>query len=101
MTARDSILAEAEKIVHGRRREDYGSPSQNHGRTASLWSAYLGVEVSADDVCAMNILQKLSRLKHAYTRDSLVDIAGYAANVEMMHAEIDALFSSTEGEDAS
>lgn len=82
-----SILAEAGDVVHGDRRKDYGSPLENHDRTAKLWSAYLGVTVTAEDVCMLNILQKVSRARHALKRDNLVDIAGYAANVELIENE--------------
>jgi hypothetical protein len=73
-----SILAEAAEIVDGDRQQHYGPPGENHGRTAALWTAYLGTPVSAADVCALNILQKLSRERHAAKRDNLVDVAGYA-----------------------
>lgn len=82
-----SILAEAAAVVHGDRRKDYGTPLENHTRTAKLWSAYLGVDVTAEDVCMLNALQKISRQKHAPKRDNLVDLAGYAANVEIIENE--------------
>jgi hypothetical protein len=59
----------------------YGTPAVNHGRTAAMVRAWLGQDCSALDVCAMNILQKLSRLRHTPDHvDSWRDIAGYAAN---------------------
>ena len=79
-----SILKEAAEIVYGPRREDYGTPSANHGRTAALWAAYLGVPITARQVCAVNILQKLSRDAHAPKRDNLVDVAGYAENADIV-----------------
>ena len=82
-----SILAEAGDVVHGARRKEYGSPLENHTRTARLWSAYLGADVTAEDVCMLNALQKISRQKHAPKRDNLVDLAGYAANVELIENE--------------
>jgi hypothetical protein len=82
-------LDEAKEIVNGARNRDYGHPADNHGFTAALWTSYLirqevlG-EISAQDVCILNILQKISRGCNSMTRDTLVDIAGYAANIEMM-----------------
>lgn len=76
----DSVLTEAEAIVHGARRQQYGTPMENHTRTAEMWSAYLGVPISAQDVCMLNVLQKVSRARCSVTRDTLVDIAGYAEN---------------------
>jgi hypothetical protein len=74
------LLEKARDLVTGERNGSYGMPSENHGRTAALWSAYLGVEVKPKDVCVLNILQKLSRERHRPTRDNLIDVAGYAAN---------------------
>jgi len=74
------VLAEAERITTGERRETYGEPTVNHGRTAALWSHYLGRTITARDVCILNILQKISRDAHRPTHDNLIDIAGYAAN---------------------
>lgn len=79
----NSILAEATKIVYGDRRAAYGTPAENHGRTAALWSAYLGVPINARQVCMLNVLQKIGRDAHAPGRDNLVDIAGYAENAHL------------------
>ena len=87
------VLTEAREIVHGDRQESYGHPLDNHGCTAGLWSAWLtrrlGVQVAlqAEDVASLNILQKLSRQAHEPKRDNLVDVCGYAANVEMIQDE--------------
>lgn len=80
----DSILKEASKVVRGARRHHYGTPSVNHGRTAALWSVYLGREITPEQVCMLNILQKVSRGMNRLTRDTLVDIAGYAENVHLI-----------------
>lgn len=85
----ESILEEAVRAVHGARNDDYGSPLTNHSRTAAFWSAYLGIPISPEQVCMLNILQKVSRGMNRITRDTLVDISGYAANVEMIQAERD------------
>lgn len=81
---RPTVLEEAESIVNGPRRESYGPPAVNHGRTAVLWGAYLGIELAARDVCMLNALQKIGRDAHIPTRDNLVDIAGYMRNAELM-----------------
>ena len=78
-TSPRSILAEAADVVAARGKR-YGSPMANHNRTAQLWGAYLGVELTAADVCKLNILQKLSRDRHQANRDNLVDVAGYVEN---------------------
>ena len=87
-----SVLKEAEKIVVGTRRLDYGTPRQNHGCTAELWTSFFkrrGVlkedaVLIPEDVCFANILQKISRSANKITRDNLVDISGYAENVEII-----------------
>ena len=66
----------------------YGPPIMNHTATADLFFEYLkrryaGLDLTLDalDVCAFNILQKLSRLGETPDHeDSWRDIAGYAAN---------------------
>jgi hypothetical protein len=69
------------------RGETYGSPSDNHQRTAKLWTAYLlirpsGELLTPEDVCMMNILQKISRAQHgARDIDTILDIQGYAQNI--------------------
>lgn len=84
-----SILEEAQEIIHGERQDDYGHPLDNHGLTARFWSALFNVSVSPEDVCFANIEQKISRAitSGRITRDTLVDIAGYAANIEMIQDE--------------
>ena len=73
-----SILQEAAEIVAGPRQVSYGPPEKCLPVIASLWSAYLGKEVTAADVAVLNILQKIARERHRPKRDNRVDIAGYA-----------------------
>jgi len=76
---RNIVLAKAKDAVK-ERGENYGSPSDNFNIAASLYEAHLGVPISAFDVGALHILNKLSRLQNDPTHfDSWVDIAGYAA----------------------
>lgn len=85
-----SILSEAAAVVDGPRQREYGSPELNHQRTADLWTTYLrgkcGLEynLTSEDVCFLNILQKVSRGINGITRDTLIDIAGYARNIEII-----------------
>lgn len=76
---RKEILNEAEKCVCGHREQDYGSPESNFSRIAKLWSAYMDYEYSAKDVAIMMALLKVARIKAGTTKDSYVDLAGYAA----------------------
>jgi hypothetical protein len=62
----------------------YGNPRVNMQRTAELWSAYLGHEVSAHDVAMCMILLKASRSKVTHHSDNYEDIRGYADIAEGM-----------------
>lgn len=87
-----SILLEAEEVVNGPRAQHYGPPTVNFQRIADLWTAWLNGRPNIDadltpyDVTYMMVLMKLARLQHQpYHRDSVVDIAGYAACAEKLH----------------
>lgn len=89
-----NILQEADQITSGDRNRQYGDPLDNHGTTAMLWSTwlyrrhgFLGT-LTAEDVCFLNILQKVSRGANgsAVKRDTITDIAGFARNIEMVGA---------------
>lgn len=83
-----SILEEAERITrNGQRRQDYGSPLVSHERIAKLWTDILDFPVTAEQVALCMIGLKIARYKNGGTRDSLVDIAGYANCLDMMAEE--------------
>lgn len=72
------------EVVSGDRQADYGHPRVGHARTAELWSAFMGVQFTPEQVCILNALQKFSRLRHSPDHeDSLVDWIGWAINYEM------------------
>ena len=82
---KQSILKEANKIIYGDREKTYGHPAKNLMKIAELWNAYLDntVNISPKDVACMMILLKTARLgNNPDHRDSVVDIAGYAALIE-------------------
>lgn len=79
-----SVAAEAVQIVGKDRNEAYGAPDTNIGRIAALWTAYLGVTVTAADVAAMMVLTKISRSRQRYSRDNAVDGIGYLLIHEAM-----------------
>jgi hypothetical protein len=55
------------------------------GKTAKIWSAILNVDVTAEQVALCMIGVKISRLCNKYKEDSVIDIAGYARTLEMVH----------------
>ena len=94
ITIREQVLRKAKECVCGQRQQDYGTPEDNFALIASLWSAYLGKEVSAKDVAMLMGLMKIARIKSGSgTFDSFVDLAGYAAcgaEVNIIRPETDA-----------
>ena len=92
----ETILEKAQRIVMGDREDMYGHPKDNHACTAELFNAYLkrrkqtmpyadallSDELTATDICFLNILQKVSRCANKISKDSLADIAGWAYCVE-------------------
>lgn len=67
------------------RGERYGSPVDNFGRIAHLWEPILGVKVTPQQVGLAMIAVKLARLiETPDDPDSIVDIAGYAATLDIL-----------------
>lgn len=83
-SVRITVCDEAKGAVYGPRNKDYGSVTDNFGMTAKMWSAILGVNISAKDVGLCMVALKVSREKFCSKRDNLVDIAGYAATLEKL-----------------
>ena len=80
----ESVLDIAVRVTSGDRRRDYDSATPNHERIAGAWNWYLGARkdpsapISGLDVASMMILLKIARAVYTPTKDSYVDIAGYA-----------------------
>jgi hypothetical protein len=85
----ESILQEAERLVHGDRGADYGHPLDDFSRTALMWSAILDAEVTAEQVGLCMMAVKISRQCNRPKRDNMVDAAGYAETVQMCISERD------------
>nr|DAG18908.1 MAG TPA: hypothetical protein [Caudoviricetes sp.] len=79
-TTRAEILDAAKKIVTGEREKQYGSPEDNFGVIARLWSTYAGREFTPVDVAVMMTLLKVARIRTGhYKVDSYIDACGYLA----------------------
>jgi DNA-binding transcriptional regulator GbsR (MarR family) len=76
---RSEVLAIAGDLINGDRQDHYGTPQDNFGTTAEMWTAYLGRDISPADVCHMMALLKIARLKRGPHRDSSIDACGYMA----------------------
>jgi hypothetical protein len=79
----ETILQEAQRLVHGDRQADYGHPLDDFSRTAKMWSAILGHAVTAEQVGLCMVAVKISRQCNHPKRDNMTDAAGYAATVQM------------------
>ena len=87
----ESILEEAQRLVHGDRGEDYGHPINDFTRTGKIWSAILGINVSAEQVALCMVGVKISREVNKPKRDNRVDAAGYLETLDMVIEERDRL----------
>ena len=79
MVTRSDIIMKAEELINGDRNETYGDAKESFSTIAKLWSVYLGVDVTAEQVAAMLVLMKISRQRKSKHMDNWVDIIGYAA----------------------
>lgn len=77
MKAND-YLTEARAIIQDRGL-DYGHPTDNMSRTASLWAAYLEVPIEPYQVAMCLALVKVARSMETSKVDNYVDGAAYFA----------------------
>lgn len=87
---RESVLVEAQGLVHGGRNKEYGSPREFYIRTAKIWEAILGFPVTPEQVGLCMCGFKLSRQIAKPKRDNMVDLAGYAETVQWNNDEAEA-----------
>lgn len=73
----ETILEEAQRLVHGDRGADYGPPWEDFERTVDIFRAWTGVELTAEQGIQFMVCVKLSRQANKAKRDNLVDAAGY------------------------
>jgi hypothetical protein len=70
----------AKNLVQGDRQEQHGDKYENHMNIATLWSAYLKLSISPDDVAVLFALAKVGRtLAGNYNPDDYIDAVGYMA----------------------
>jgi hypothetical protein len=84
----ETILQEAQRLVHGDRGADYGHPIEDFTRTGRIWAAILGLdEVTAEQVALCMAALKISRECNRHKRDNMTDLAGYAETLMMVVEE--------------
>jgi len=77
---RGEILKEADRLTHGDRNKNYGTPLVNHQRIAHLWSVWLETEITPAQAAMCLALVKVARLIETPDHlDSFVDLAAYAS----------------------
>lgn len=74
---RSEILEAAKKCVCGDREQDYGTPEDNFGLIADLWSVYTGHNFTPVDVAMMMAIGKC----YASQADAAKDIGDCQSNV--------------------
>ena len=78
------FLTEAKAIIQDRGM-DYGHPSDNMSRTASLWSAFLEMPITDYQVASCMALVKLARSMETGKIDNYIDGAAYFAIAGQLH----------------
>lgn len=98
----ETILEEAQRLVHGNRGADYGHPYYDFRRTALMVSGLLvdklkdGEQVTPRDVPLIMNCVKMSREMNRPKRDNRADGAGYWETLDM----VDSLEGELNGKDA-
>lgn len=81
---RVNILTEASSLITGQRQEDYGTPEVNFQRMADYANIHFAynlannIPITPRQTAEYMILLKMARTINSPTRDSYVDIGGYA-----------------------
>jgi hypothetical protein len=90
-TEPETILQEAQRLVHGDRGQDYGHPIEDFTRTGRIWGAILGLEgaVTPQQVALCMVGVKMSREVNRPKRDNRTDMAGYAETLDMVEQVLD------------
>lgn len=90
MAVTETILEEAQRLVHGDRGAAYGHPEDDYKATGEIWGAILerakwtGGPVDPRIACLMMCGVKVSREAGKHKRDNLTDLAGYAECADMI-----------------
>jgi hypothetical protein len=80
----ESLLEEADAIINGERRAEYGEAQRSFSRIARGWSEILDCKVTAKQVALAMVWLKISRELNKPKRDNMVDAAGYIGLTELL-----------------
>lgn len=73
----ESVLQEAERLINGERRGEYGDVVKSFEDVATGWSLIIGTKVTAVEVALCMTWLKTMREVNKHKRDNLTDLAGY------------------------
>ncbi len=76
-TGPEELMDKAQELVYGDRNDSYGHPHEDYTRTAKMWSALTGTEITAHTAALMMVALKLSREVHQHKDDNVIDAHGY------------------------
>lgn len=80
-----NCLQIADSLVSGDRQQDYGHPIEDFTRTALIWEAILGIEVTPEQVALCMVGVKISREVNQHKADNIIDGCGYLRTLEMVY----------------
>lgn len=73
----EDLIKLAIELVNVDRQRDYDHPFDNFTRISKIWSAILGIDISAEQVALCMVGVKIARESHAPKDDNIVDGVGY------------------------
>ena len=79
-----NAMQEADNLINGQRREDYGDAVHNFNRIAIGWSAILDIPVTEQQVALCMAWLKMARQVDGAKRDNIVDGIGYLGLIDQM-----------------
>lgn len=100
----ETVLQEAQRLVHGDRGGDYGHPLDDFSRTVGAFNALTGHNLKVEEGPLFMCCVKLSREAFKHKRDNLVDNSGYSECIQQIHEEREKrcqCSSDSSGQDAS
>ena len=80
---KETLLQEAQRLVHGPRAAAYGNPLKSFTKVAKYWSVLFGVEIQPEQVPMAMALLKMVREMTVPKRDNRTDICGYMETLEL------------------
>lgn len=75
----DKDITEGRSRVDGERQQEHGNPVDNLKKIAIIWSALIGIQITAHDVAVMmGAFKNVRQMANPEHEDNLTDVEGYA-----------------------